>query len=165
MWLFYLAKKQKGCEYMPRINDANSHEKSVLAQLKDMVKTDTKVYWILWKFAPDLLPTPCKTFADLQSNYVAFKNLSEDICNRYIYLESVQAAVKWLLKRMDGARMIELYNIYFERAKSDVQAFKALIDFKKEFFQDEESSELLQILNGANISTDTEEEEDFSMDF
>lgn len=149
-----------------KISNANNHEKTVLATLKEMVHTDTKVYWIVWKYAPDLLPTPCKTFEDLQENYVAFRKLTEDICNRYIYVESVQSAIRWLLKRMDGARMIELYNIYFERAKSDVQAFKALIDFKKEFFQDEESSELMQILSGANVSTNTDDEdEDFTMDF
>ena len=33
-----------------------SQEKSVLMSLKDMVKTDGKVYYILWKYAPDLLP-------------------------------------------------------------------------------------------------------------
>ncbi len=149
-----------------KISNANNHEKTVLATLKEMVHTDTKVYWIVWKYAPDLLPTPCKTFEDLQENYVAFRKLTEDICNRYIYVESVQSAIRWLLKRMDGARMIELYNIYFERAKSDVQAFKALIDFKKEFFQDEESSELMQILSGANVSTNTDDEdEDFTMEF
>ncbi len=147
-----------------KINDANSREKSIMAQLKDMVRTDTKVYWILWKFAPDLLPTASETFEDLQRTYAAFRNLSEDLCNRYIYLESVQTAVRWLLRRMDGARMIELYNIYFDRAKSDVQAFRALIDFKKEFFRDEEDSELLQILSGVDLDGDTGGDDDFEMD-
>ncbi len=147
------------------ICNRNNHEKSVMKSLKEMVRTDTKVYWILWKFCPELLPTQCKTYKDLQDNYVAFKNLDEDTVNRYMYNEGVQNAIKWLLKRMDGARMIELYNIYYERAKSDVQAFKALIDFKKEFFADEEGSELLRILGGADVSEDdSEDDEDFQMD-
>lgn len=147
------------------ICDRNNHEKSVMKELKEMVRTDTKVYWILWKFCPELLPTQCKTYKDLQDNYAAFKNLDEDTVNRYMYNEGVQNAVKWLLKRMDGARMIELYNIYYERAKSDVQAFKALIDFKKEFFTDKEGSELLKILGGTDISEDdSEDDDDFQMD-
>lgn len=147
------------------ICNRNDHEKSVMASLKEMVRTDTKVYWILWKFCPELLPTQCKTYKDLQDNYAAFKNLDEDTVNRYMYNEGVQNAVKWLLKRMDGARMIELYNIYYERAKSDVQAFKALIDFKKEFFTDKEGSELLKILGGTDISEDdSEDDDDFQMD-
>ena len=148
-----------------RINDANSHEKSVMVTLKEMVRTDSKVYWILWKFCPELLSTKCETYEDLKKTYAAFRNLDEDTVNSYIYNEGVQNAVKWLLKRMDGARMIELYNIYYERAKSDVQAFKALIDFKKEFFSDGESSELLRILGGADVSEDdADNEDDFQMD-
>lgn len=147
------------------INSRNECEKTVHQTLKDMVRTDSKVYWILWKFAPELLNTESelKTYKDLQNKFVCFQKLDENTVNRYIYNEAVQNAIKWLLKRQDGVRMIELYNIYYERAKTDVQAFKALIDFKKEFFAGNEQSELVKILNGVKIQSN-DDSDDYQMD-
>ena len=34
---------------------STSQEESILMHLKNMVKTDTKVYYILWKYAPELI--------------------------------------------------------------------------------------------------------------
>ncbi len=46
--------------------------------------------------------------------------------------------------------MIELYNVYFEKAKEDTQAFKAFTDFSDKFFEDN-VNELTQLLNGVDI--------------
>ena len=47
--------------------------------------------------------------------------------------------------------MTELYNIYFEKAKEDVQAFKAFVDFSATYFKDNQESELQKILNGVDL--------------
>ena len=68
----------KGSEEMTKKNESVSvkyssggkpgvkQEQSVISVLKDMVKSDVKIYYILFKYAPELLPkntkkTPIKT--------------------------------------------------------------------------------------------------------
>ena len=127
-----------------------SQELSIYSKLKSLVKTDTKVYFIMWKYAPQILPNPnLKTFEDLKGNYKAFTDgLTEQSCNNWLMEENVQTAVKWLLKREHQAKLIELYNTYYDKAKEDTNAFKAFTDFSDKFFAEEQGSELLGILNG-----------------
>lgn len=127
-----------------------SQELSIYSKLKSLVKTDTKVYFIMWKYAPQLLPNPnLKTFEDLKGNYKVFTDgLTEQSCNNWLMEENVQTAVKWLLKREHQAKLIELYNTYYDKAKEDTNAFKAFTDFSDKFFAEEQGSELLGILNG-----------------
>ena len=127
-----------------------SQEQSIISHLKEMVKTDAKVYYILWKYAPNLLPNrDIKTFDDLKTNYETFTaGMTEQSCNNWLFEQNVQTAVKWLLKRLHQEKLIELYNIYFENAKKDTNAFKAFTDFSDKFFAEEKDSELLSILQG-----------------
>ena len=67
---------------------------------------------------------------------------------------------------IDGARMCDLYEIYYQKAlKGDMNAFKTLLAFRQEFFKDNESNELMRILQNANVDDEEEEDIDFSMDF
>lgn len=50
--------------------------------------------------------------------------------------------------RLRKAKLIELYNTYYDKAKDDTNAFKAFTDFSDKFFAEEKDSELLGILNG-----------------
>ena len=127
-----------------------SQELSIYSKLKSLVKTDSKVYFIMWKYAPQLLPNPnLKTFDDLKGNYKTFTDgMTEVSCNNWLMEENVQTAVKWLLKREHQAKLIELYNTYYDKAKDDTNAFKAFTEFSDKFFAEEQSSELLGILNG-----------------
>ena len=132
---------------------STSQEESILMHLKNMVKTDTKVYYILWKYAPELLPQQFKTFDDLKNNYKCFtKGATEKIAENWLMEENVQTAVKWLLQRENQKHMIELYNIYFQRAKDDTNAFKAFVDFSNQFFADDKKSDILDIVQ--NIPDD-----------
>ncbi len=127
-----------------------SQEQSIQSKLFTLVKTYPKVYFILWKYAPRLLPNAeIKTFDDLKANYKAFtEGMTEPNCNKWLLEENVQSAVKWLLKRLHQAKLIELYNTYYEKAKEDTTAFKAFTEFADKFFAEEKDSELLSILNG-----------------
>ena len=127
-----------------------SQEISIINKIKTMVKTDAKVYFIMWKYAPHLLPNQnLKTFEDLKANYKTFTaGMTEPNCNKWLLEENVQSAVKWLLKRLHQAKLIELYNTYYEKAKEDTTAFKAFTEFADKFFAEEKDSELLSILNG-----------------
>lgn len=131
-----------------------SQEQSILQRIKEMVRTDAKVYFILWKYAPQLLPDggELKTFNDLKNHYKTFTDgMTESTCNNWLTEQNVQTAVKWLLKRLHQQKMIELYNLYFIKAKEDTNAFKAFTDFSEKFFAQEKESELLSILQNADV--------------
>ena len=126
---------------------STSQEQSVLMHLKSMVKTDTKVYYILWKYAPELLPDKFITFDDLKNNFKCFTaGVTEKTAENWLMEENVQTAVKWLLKREHQKKLIELYNIYYDKAKTDTNAFKAFIDFSNQFFNDDKKSDVLDII-------------------
>ena len=129
-----------------------SNEESVLSHIIGMVKTQAKAYYIIWKYAPDLLPNPnVKTFEDLTSQYKTFtKGMTPHVCDNWLMEENVQTAVKWLLQREHQKKMIELYNIYYDKAKSDTNAFKAFIDFSNQFFADDKKNGILEIVQGLN---------------
>lgn len=131
-----------------------SQEQSILQRIKEMVRTDAKVYFILWKYAPQLLPDggELKTFNDLKNHYKTFTDgMTESTCNNWLTEQNVQTAVKWLLKRLHQQKMIELYNLYFVKAKEDTNAFKAFTDFSEKFFAQEKESELLSMLQNADV--------------
>ena len=131
-----------------------SQEMSILRKIKEMVKTDAKVYFILWKYAPQLLTDGdnLKTFDDLKNNYKTFtEGMTESTCENWLSEQNVQTAIKWLLKRLHQQKMIELYNLYFEKAKDDTNAFKAFTDFSEKFFAAEKESELLSMLQNADV--------------
>lgn len=128
-------------------------EQSLLQKLHEMLPTQVKVYYIVWKYAKHLLPKKIDTFEELTTEYKGFtEGMDEAQCERWLAEEAVQSTVKYLLKRMHGQKLIELYEIYFEKAKEDVQAFQAFAKFSEKFFDDNGEDELHAILNGANIN-------------
>lgn len=136
-----------------------SQEQSIISKLKSLVRTDAKVYYILWRFAPHLLTDKnIKTFKDLKETYKTFTTgMTETVCNNWLFEENVQSAIKWLLKRQHQEKMIQLYELYFEKAKEDTNAFKAFTDFSDKFFATEKESELLSMLQGIDIDETDEE--------
>ena len=125
-------------------------EYSIFGQLKEMLKTDAKTYFILWKYAPDFLPCDKKveTFEELTDTYKCFKTTHTELsCNKWLIEGIVQTSIKWLLNKTHNIRMTELYHDYFDKAKEDVQSFKAFCDFSDKFFATEKDSELLAILS------------------
>ena len=125
-----------------------SQEESILSHLIGMVKTQAKAYYIIWKYAPELLPNHnIKTFEDLTSQYKTFtKGMTKQVCENWLMEENVQTAVKWLLQREHQKKMIELYNIYYDKAKSDTNAFKAFVEFSNQFFADNKKNDMLNVL-------------------
>lgn len=148
---------------MPRKNTIE--EKSMISALKEITRSDAETYYILWKYAPTLLPQneKIKSFEDLTSTYKNLENRTEQSFEKALFKEDVQNAIKFLLKRLDGKRDIDLLNKYYELAMGgDVQALKAYLGFKKSFFADDETNELKSILNGVNLDID-DSTDDFMM--
>ena len=151
------------------VKTSNGVEKSMLMSLKEITKSDVEAYFILWKYAPELLSEgeTLKTFDDLKNKYAQFENRTEQGLEKALYKEDVQAGIRYLLKRLDGKRDIALLNKYYDLAMNgDVQALKAYKDFKKEFFADNEADELKSILSNTNINLDSpDDDDDFKMNF
>ena len=155
-------KKKKVMGTGAAIGKHTSQEESVLKHLISLVHTQTKAYYIIWKYAPELLPKQdIKTFDDLKNSYKTFTaGMTEQICENWLMEENVQTAVKWLLQREHQKKMIELYNIYYDKAKTDTNAFKAFIDFSNQFFADDKKNGILEIAQGLSdkdLEDDTED--------
>lgn len=117
-----------------------------------MLPTQVKVYYIVWKYAPHILPKKVDTFEELTAEYKGFtKGMDEAQCERWLAEESVQTAVKYLLKRMHAQKLVELYKIYFDKAKEDVQAFQAFSKFSEKFFEDDGEDELRAVLKEVKL--------------
>lgn len=144
-----------------------SKEKSIYATLKEIIGTDTKVYYIMYLYCPEYLKEaekkPVKDFEDLKSRYECFSDsITEEICKRYIMEQGCQSAIKWLLKRLHQKKEIELYDKYYQKAlKGDVQAFKAWQDFSDKFFKENKENELTKLLNKIPDSELEDCKEDF----
>lgn len=141
-------------------------ELSIYNSLKQMINTDTKVYYLMFKYCPEFLQKidgkQIKTFKELTQRYAVFtERITEEVCEKYLMEERVQNAVRWLLKRLHQKKLIELYEIYFEKAKNDVQAFRAFNDFSKEFFKESKQSDLSRLLSKvpeSDIKIDSDDE-------
>lgn len=123
-------------------------EKTLKSKLEEYTTTK-KVYWILWKYK---VMYRNDKFEDISRKFLG--GMKEDDAEKYLLEEDVQKAIKYLHKILHTQKMIELYNIYFERAKEDTNAFKAFVDFSKTFFADDKESELAALLNSVDIGDD-----------
>lgn len=140
------------------VKKVGQSSESIKQRMLSICPTEYKVYWIWSKFAPELVPD-CKTFDELKKRYESKfpKNITEEQAEVWMYEKPVQNALKELMKCLHEKKMIELYNIYFEKAKSDVQAFKAFTDFSKTFFENNEENELAMLLKGIKLDEGDEE--------
>lgn len=125
---------------------------TIKEQMKDLIP-EYKALYLYLLYAPELLPDKTiKTYDDLKARYKMFpQSYTEEQARLWLYEEPTQNALKVLFKAKHNQRMVELYNIYFEKAKEDVQAFKAFVDFSNTFFKNNDESELQKILNNVNL--------------
>lgn len=145
-----------------------SKEMSIYRTLKEMIGTDTKVYYIMYLYCPEYLKdadrSPIKSFKELKNRYETFsETITEDVCKKYLLEQGCQTAVKWLLKRLHQKKEIELYDTYYKKAlEGDTQAFKAFREFSKEFFREDKEGELTQLLNKIPDGDLEDDKEDYS---
>lgn len=128
---------------------------TIKQQMKELIP-EYKALYLYFLYSPELLPDKSiKTYENLKSKYQMFpKTVTEKDAQLWLYEEPVQNALKVLLRAKHNQKMVELYNIYFEKAKKDVQAFRAFVDFSKTFFKGNEESELQKILNGIDLTNE-----------
>lgn len=139
-------------------------EKGIVPTLREMLNSDYMAFWVVWKYAPDLLPEKFNNFDEFSQHYKAISNkgLTERDCEKFLYIDKVQRAIKWLMGKQKNARMIALYNTWYEAAKKDANALKEFIKLQDIFFQGEQENELEKILRNVNVDDD---EDDYQMNF
>lgn len=139
-------------------------EKGIVPALREMLNSDYMAFWIVWKYAPDLLPEKFNNFDEFSQHYKAISNkgLTERDCEKFLYIDKVQRAIKWLMGKQKNARMIELYNTWYEAAKKDANALKEFLKLQDIFLQGEQENELEKILRNVNVDDD---EDDYQMNF
>ena len=148
-----------------------SKELSIYRNLKEMLSTDTKVYYIMWLYCPEYLKEadirPIKTFDDLKNRYEVFSDtITEDVCKRYLLEQGCQTAIRWLLKRLHQKKLVDLYETYYQKAMDgDTQAFKAFLEFSDKFFKEDKENGLTKLLNripDADLESDSEEDYNYT---
>lgn len=123
----------------------------IVTKIKEMTGTDHLAYYIVWKYAPQLLTKQdLNTFNDLAGAYACFKNRNQAGLEAKLTEPTQQDAIKYLLERLHKTKLFELYNLYYQRAKEDTNAFRAFLEFSKDFFGAEQN-ELIDILKGVDI--------------
>ena len=148
-----------------------SKELSIYRNLKEMLSTDTKVYYIMWLYCPEYLKEadirPIKTFDDLKNRYEVFSDtITEDVCKSYLLEQGCQTAIRWLLKRLHQKKLVDLYETYYQKAMDgDTQAFKAFLEFSDKFFKEDKENGLTKLLNripDADLESDSEEDYNYT---
>lgn len=135
---------------MPRPKNLNDTS-GLVHKIKEMTGCDHLAYYIVWKYAPHLLTKQdLSTFDDLAAAYACFKNRNQSGLEAKLTEPSQQDAIKYLLERLHKTKLFELYNLYYQRAKEDTNAFRAFLEFSKDFFG-QEQNELIDILKSVDI--------------
>lgn len=117
----------------------------MLSQLKE-VTSEGKAYVVMYKYAGfrnDL------SFEELCQKYIPSTCI--DTIEKYEMEATYQEAVKLCLKLQHNQKMTELYNLYFDKAKEDVQSAKFFIDFSKQFFEQDAEGELTKLIKNIDL--------------
>lgn len=129
-------------------------EESVYNQLCNLT-TEAKAKLLMYKYG--IKAKEEVTIDSIKKHFSSIKFTDvEELYKKYSTEQDYQKAEKLILKLLHGQRLIELYNIYFDRAKTDTQAFKQFTDFSEKFFADEKESGLMALLNGIELGDDDE---------
>lgn len=94
-----------------------------------------------------------RTWEDLNKSYLkGVYDTYEECHTAYMDSPPYVKAYKLAMAHVHELKLIELYNLYYEKAKEDVQSFRAFLEFSAKFFEGgTEETELMSILSGVNI--------------
>ncbi len=118
-----------------------------------------KVDYLCFKYAPYCASyeVDTGTFEELKSRSPQFPQVAtEHTCLQWLLDDEMQSAVKALLAKKNDLELFELHQTYIEKARTDTNALKALLELNKVLFQDSSENELMKLLD--NIPNDIGEE-------
>jgi dimeric dUTPase (all-alpha-NTP-PPase superfamily) len=129
--------------------------KGIKSRLQEIVSSEYKVIYILWKYYPEYFNKEFKDVEELADNYKMFpKSTDKQMALNWEIDEEFQRGVKFLLEVLHNKKMIEIYNKFYEQSKNgDTQSAKFFIDFSEQLFN-EKQSQIEQLLSGIDIDDD-----------
>lgn len=110
-----------------------------------------KADYIFWRFCPEAIMCSAKpgcTFAELKKAANMPDNFTKESCELWLLDENVQSLVRQLLKAKNTQQLLELHQIYFDKAKSDPKALSGLLQLNEVLFNGEKENELTALLSG-----------------
>lgn len=136
------------CKQAQRPRGLNSAE--VIKELKKRLPT-YKVDYLCYKYAPFCVSYDLQTgtFEELKERSYQFPQVAtETTCLQWLLDEGAQTAIKLLLERKNALDLFELHQTYTEKAKTDTNALKALLELNKVLFSNDDENALLKLLDG-----------------
>jgi hypothetical protein len=111
---------------------------------------DYRANYVYWRFCPDALPPDIPagcSFQTLKQKSGMPDVITEQAAALWLLDDGIQQLVKSLLEAKKGLQMLELHDIYYERAKTDSNSLKGLLQLDETLFKDEQNA-LLALLDG-----------------
>lgn len=139
----------------------NSSE-SLHVELKNKLKSDSKVYYMLFCDTDMLRDSDGKrieTYEQLKKRYKVFENVSEESCKKYKLDADYQSTEKFLLGKLHHQKMVDLYNRYYDLAMDgQANALKSFDTIAKSLFAEQKTDDLREFLQKIDVSDDDEED-------
>ncbi len=109
-----------------------------------------KSEYLFWRFCPEAVVSeirPGCSFEELKKGCGMPDAFTEASCGLWLLDENVQGLVRQLLKAKNGEQLLELHQLYFEKAKEDPRCLTGLMQLNDVLFKNNES-ELISLLEG-----------------
>ena len=119
--------------------------------------TGTRRYsmFVVWYCTPEDKRETWEEFVG-KNNY---KNMDYKYAEEnYLLDENIQKGIKYYMKLQHAEKMKNIYDKMYQQALAgDVQSAKYLMDFSKDFFASDKTSELSDLLSGIDLEVDEDE--------
>lgn len=124
-------------------------KKGITGKLDSITGSIKYSRFVIWYCTDEDERESFEEFASKNNN----NNVSWDYVSKFwLTDESVLEGIKYYMQILHTQKMKNIYDTMYEQAKNgDVQSAKYLIDFAKEYFKDDSTSELENILSGIDI--------------
>lgn len=127
-----------------------TNKPGIVKQIMDALPA-YKADYIFWKYCPEAITSTAKprcSFSELKKATNMPDSFTQNSCEMWLLDENIQNLVRQLLKVKNGQQLLELHQLYFEKAKTDSKALSGLLQLNDVLFKGEEQDELAALLNG-----------------
>ena len=125
------------------------YKKSAVGKLDDITGNNKYSRFVVWYCTPEDEREPFEEYASKNGN----NNVTwEHVAKFWLTDEGVLEGIRYYMKILHTQKMKNIYDTMYKQAiEGDVQSAKYLIDFAKDFFKDDKTSELENLLQGIDL--------------
>ena len=131
--------------------------KTTLQTLDELTGTRRYSMFVVWYCADKDTRESWEEFTS-KNNY---KNMDYKYAEEnYLLDENIQKGIKYYMKLQHAEKMKNIYDKMYQQALAgDVQSAKYLMDFSKDFFASDKTSELSDLLSGIDLGEEVDDDE------